>query len=82
MASTLLLQGSETDLTAATNVGFARLVRIYNSGSAGLVTLKSGSTVKGTVTLKQYECVNLQKDPAETLEGGAAFKVVSVGFTN
>ena len=82
MASTLLLQGSETDLTSATDVGFARCVRIYNSGSAGLVTLKSGSTVKGTVTLKQYECVNLQKDPAETLEGGAAFKAVSVGFTN
>ena len=82
MASTLLLQGSETDLTAATNVGFARCVRIYNSGAAAQVTLKSGSTVKGTVTLKQYECVNLQKAPAETLEGGAAFKAVSVGFTN
>ena len=82
MASTLLLRGTETDLTSATNVGFARCVRIYNSGGAGLVTLKSGSSTVGTVTLKQNECVNLQKAPAETLEGGAAFKAVSVGFTN
>ena len=82
MASTVQLLGTETDLTSATNVGFARCVRIYNSGGAGQITLKSGSTTVGTVTLKQYECVNLQKAPAETLEGGAAFKAVSVGFTN
>lgn len=82
MADSVELLGSETDLTSATSVGNATLVRVYNSGAAGLVTLKDGSTVVGTVTLKQYECLNLQKAPAHTLEGGAAFKAVKIAFTN
>ncbi len=82
MASTIKLLGSETDLTSASNVGFAKLVRVYNSGAAGTLTQKTGSTVLGTVTMKQYECLNVEKAPADTLEGGAAFKVVSLAFTN
>lgn len=82
MASSLKLLGSETNLTSATNVGFAKCVRVYNSGAAGVLTIKSGSTVTGTVTLKQYECVNIEKEAAETMEGGAAFKVVNIAFTH
>jgi len=82
MASTIKLLGSETDLTSASTVGQAKVVRVYNSGAAALLTLKTGSTTVGTVTVKQFECINVEKGPAQTLEGGAAFKVVSLGFTN
>ena len=82
MAESVKILGTETDLTSATNVSNAKLVRVYNSGAAALVTLKDGSTVVGTVTVKQYECLNLQKAPAQTLEGGAAFKAVKIAFTN
>tara|TARA_X000001316_G_C919357_1_gene33471 strand:- start:1111 stop:1356 length:246 start_codon:yes stop_codon:yes gene_type:complete len=77
------LQGSETDLTSATSVGNASLVRVYNSGaSALLVTQKNGSTVVGTVTLAGGAIEYVAKTPAHTLEGGAALKVVHVGFAN
>ena len=82
MSESVKILGTETDLTAATTVGNASLVRVYNSGAAAQVTLKTGATIAGTVTLKQYECINLQKAPTQTLEGGAAFKVVKIAFTN
>ena len=77
------LLGSETNLTSATNVGFATLVRVYNSGgSALLVTLKDGSTVKGTVTIAGGATEFIGKTPAHTLEGGAALKVVKVAYAH
>jgi hypothetical protein len=83
MASVTKLLGSETDLTSATNVGFAKLLRVYNSGSAAAVTQKNaGGTTLATVTLAAGEILHIQKAPSDTLEGGAAFKVVSVAFTN
>tara|TARA_Y100000114_G_scaffold87056_1_gene80502 strand:- start:4904 stop:5149 length:246 start_codon:yes stop_codon:yes gene_type:complete len=77
------LQGSETDLTSATSVGNASLVRVYNSGgSALLVTEKNGAATVGTVTLAGGAVEYINKVPAHTLEGGAALKVVHVGFAN
>jgi len=77
------LQGSETTLTSATSVGNASLVRVYNSGgTALLVTQKDGSTVVGTVTVAGGAVEYVSKVPAHTLEGGAALKVVHVGFAN
>ena len=77
------LQGSETNLTSATSVGNASLVRVYNSGgTALLVTQKNGSDVVGTVTVAGGGVEYIVKTPAHTLEGGAALKAVHVGFAN
>jgi hypothetical protein len=76
------LLGSETDLTSATNVGSATVVRILNTGSAATVTRKdSGGTTIGTVTLAANEVAYFEKEPSDTLEGGAAFKAVKVAYS-
>jgi hypothetical protein len=76
------LLGSETDLTSATNVGTATVVRILNTGSAATVTRKdSGGTTIGTVTLAANEVAYFEKEPSDTLEGGAAFKAVKIAYS-
>lgn len=77
------LLASETTLTSATNVGSATFVRILNTGSAAVVTRKDSSgTTLGTVTLAANEVAYLEKDPTDTLEGGAAFKAVKIAYSN
>jgi hypothetical protein len=73
---------SETDLTSATNVGTATVVRVLNTGSADVVTRKdsSGTTI-GTLTLAANEVAYLEKEPSDTLEGGAAFKAVKIAYS-
>jgi hypothetical protein len=81
MASSVQLLGSESDLTAATDVGKATLVRVFNTGSAAVLTQRSAEEdVVGTVTLNANEIIYLRKLPAETLEGGASFKVTKVAY--
>jgi hypothetical protein len=76
------LLGSETDLTVATNVGLATVVRVLNTGSAAIVTRKdSAETIIGTVTIAAGEIVYLEKDSSDTLEGGVSFKAVKIAYT-
>ena len=88
MASTLTLLGSAVTLsTTANNVGRAKLVRVLNTDTtARLVTVKSGGTTLGTITLAPSEVQNIMKLAAETLEvaGAASTKVkaVSIAYTN
>ena len=73
------LLGSQGDLTSATDMGKATLVRVYNSTAADVVlTQKSGSTVLGTMTIPSKAIELVSKMPADTLEGGAVFKAVSI----
>jgi hypothetical protein len=77
------LLGSETDLTTATNVGLATVVRVNNTGSAAVITRKDSTGVTiGTVTISANEIVYLEKEASDTLEGGVAFKVVKVAYAN
>jgi hypothetical protein len=74
---------SETDLTAATDVDLASVVRVNNTGSAAVLTRKnSDGDVVGTVTIAANEVIYLEKESSDTLEGGAAFKVVKVAYAN
>ena len=74
---------SETDLTAATNVNLASVVRVNNTGSAAELTRKdSGGNLIGTVTIAANEVIYLEKESSDTLEGGAAFKAVKVAYSN
>ena len=55
---------------------------INSGGAALLVTEKNGAATVGTVTLAGGAVEYINKVPAHTLEGGAALKVVHVGFAN
>ena len=77
------LLGSQGDLTAATDMGKATLVRVYNSTAADVVlTQKSGSTVLGTMTIPSKAVELISKSPTDTLEGGVGLKVVSVAYSS
>ena len=88
MASTLKILASEVTLsTTANNVGRAKLVRVLNTDTtARLVTVKSGGTTLGTITLAPSEVQNIMKLPAETLQvagaAGTKVKAVSIAYTN
>jgi hypothetical protein len=77
------LLGSETTLTAATDVGKATVVRVINTSTAAVVTRKdsAGATI-GSFTMAANEVAYVEKDATDTLEGGAAFKAVKVAYSN
>ena len=84
MASTVRLLGSEGNLASASNVGFAKLVRVLNNKtSVQVITQKNaGGTTLATVTVKTKEVEYIAKASTDTLEGGAALLVVSIAFAN
>ena len=78
------LNGSEGNLSSATNMGFAKLVRVLNNKtSVQVITQKNaGGTTLGTVTLAAGEVAYIQKAPTDTLTGVATSLAVSVAFAN
>ena len=75
---------AETNLSSATNVGSASVVRIFNSdSSAATVTKKdSGGSTIGSFTISAGEVVYSEKDYTDTLEGGATLKVSKVAYSH
>lgn len=80
---TVKLLAAETDLTTATNVGSASVVRLHNTtAGALLMTQKDVSTATvGTMTLTAAEVVYVQKATTDTLEGGVGITAVSIAYT-
>jgi len=78
------LLGSEAGIASASNVGFAKLVRVLNNKtSVQVITQKNaGGTTLATVTLKAAEVAYIQKAPSDTLTGAATSLAVSVAFAN
>ena len=79
---TLKVLAAETTLTSATNVSSATVVRVLNTSTAALVTRKDvdGATI-GSFTMAANEVAYVEKEPTDTLEGGAAFKAVKVAYS-
>jgi hypothetical protein len=74
------LLDSERTLTGPFYTG-ATLVRVCNdTANPVLLTVKDGSTITGTLTLKVSEVVFIRKKSAETLEASAGVKTVIVAF--
>ena len=73
---------AETTLTSATNVSTATVVRVINTSTAAVVTRKDvdGNTI-GSFTMAANEVAYVEKEPTDTLEGGAAFKAVKVAYS-
>ena len=82
--SVLRLQGSEGNLASATNMGFAKLVRVLNNkASVQVITQKNaGGTTLATVTLAAGESVLIAKSASDTLTGAATSLAVAVAFAN
>lgn len=84
MASTVKLLGSEGNLASASNVGFAKVVRVLNNKtSVQAITWKNaGGTTLGTVTLKAAEVAYIEKASTDTLTGVATSLAVGVAYSN
>jgi len=77
---------AEGNLTSASNVSNATLVRLYNGHTAvSVITRKdSGGNTIGSFTVTVGAVEIVQKDATDTLEGsagGAAIKVAKIGYT-
>jgi len=84
MASTIKLLGSEGNLGSASNVGFAKVVRVLNNKtSVQVITWKNaGGATIGTVTLAAGEVAYIEKASTDTLTGAATSLAVGVGYSN
>ena len=82
--SVIRLLGSEAGIASASNVGFAKLVRVLNNKtSVQAITQKNaGGTTLATVTLAAGESVFIAKAPTDTLTCAATSLAVSVAFAN
>ncbi len=82
--SVVRLLGSEGNLGSASNVGFAKLVRVLNNKtSVQVITQKNaGGATIATVTMAAGEIAFIAKAPTDTLTGAATSLAVSVGFAN
>ena len=78
------LNGSEAGIASASNVGFAKLVRVLNNKtSVQVITQKNaGGTPLATVPLAAAEVAYIQKAPSDTLTGAATSLAVNVNFAN
>jgi len=84
MASTIKLLGPEVNLGAATNVSFAKVVRVLNNKTTTQLITRANSDgqVLGTVTLAGGEVAYIEKASTDTLLGVATSLAVGVGYSN
>ncbi len=78
---------AEGNLSSASNVNTATVVRLFNNHSAALaITRKdSGGTTIGSVTVNTKETVLLAKDSTDTLtaaSNGASVLVAKIAYQN
>ena len=75
---------AEGDLSSASNVNTATVVRLFNNHSAALVITRkdSGGTTIGSFTLAGNEVAYVEKVAADTLEGGTNIKAAKIAYGN
>lgn len=72
----------ELSTSNGNDVENASVVRLVNTGTATVVTIKDGATTVASLTLAQGEVIHVQKSPTHTLSAVAAVKAVKVAHTN
>ena len=84
MASVLKIKAPEGNLGSASNVNFAKLVRVLNNKTSvqAITHTDKDGQVLGTVTLAAGEIAYIAKDPTDKLLGVATSLAVSVAFAN
>ena len=78
---------AEGDLSSASNVDSASVVRLYNGHSAALVITRkdSGGTTLGSFTLGTLQSIVIEKDFTDTLtaaSNGASVLVAQIAYQN
>tara|TARA_B100001079_G_scaffold215409_1_gene190174 strand:- start:1620 stop:1877 length:258 start_codon:yes stop_codon:yes gene_type:complete len=78
---------AEGNLSSASNVGTATVVRLFNNHSAALLITRktSGGTTIGSITVNTKESVILEKDSTDTLtaaSNGGSVLVTQVAYGN
>ena len=75
---------AEGNLSSASNVNTATVVRLYNGHSAAVVVTRkdSGGTTIGSFTLAANEVAYVEKVAADTLEGGTNIKAAKIAYGN
>ena len=78
---------AEGDLSSASNVDSASVVRLYNGHSAALVITRkdSGGTTIGSFTLGTLQSIVIEKDFTDTLtaaSNGASVLVAQIAYQN
>ena len=81
------LLAAEADLTSASNVGNATVVRLFNSHTAEIVITRTDSSDSaiGSITVNTKESVILEKDPTDKLSAasqGSAQLVTKIAYAN
>ena len=74
---------AETDLTSATNVSLATVVRLVNNQSSTdqVIRKTSGGTTIGSFTLTANSVTFAEKDASDTLEGGSSILAAKVAYS-
>ena len=78
---------AEGNLSSASNVNTATVVRLYNGHSAAVVVTRkdSGGTTIGSFSAVNGEVVYVEKDPTDTLTAGgsgSAQLVTKIAYAN
>ena len=78
---------AQGDLTSASNVDTATVVRLFNNHSAELLITRklAGGTTVGSLTVNTKESVILEKDPTDTLTAGSnggSVLVTKIAYVN
>ena len=76
---------AEGNLSSASNVDKATVVRLFNTHSAALLITRktAGGTTIGSLTADNGKVIYLEKDPTDTLESGSngdKIKVVKIAY--
>lgn len=61
--------GPEVALTANTTVANSTLVRVLNTGAAGVLTFANAGVTYANMTVSNTQYVVVQKSPTDTLQG-------------
>ena len=77
----------EGNLSSASNVDLATVVRLYNAHSAAVVITRktSGGATIGSLSVGTLDTVLLEKDASDTLTAasqGSSMKVVKIAYGN
>ena len=79
------LLATEGNLSSASNVNKATVVRLFNNHTTNLIITRktAGGDTIGTITADNGKAIFLEKDPTDTLESGSngdKIKVVKIAY--
>lgn len=82
MTAVIKLLGAQLSIANANTVANSNLVRVYNSGTAAILSLgPNNSVITSNCTLAQYESITLEKLPTDCVTG-TGMLAVPIAYRN